>query len=175
MEKFSAYSDKYALVRIHGEFGYGHMDAYISNMVDSYGTKPTIKVTSQIGGETTRDGSDPVYAWAWGMSNDMSVTTVYEMEQMIKVMNKITRRLKAMDDQLGRATTFYEYMARILISSGVEHVFINKEFGGSLVGRELTDLPWFNPTDKKNQGALRDALRMLQDDLVRKFVPSKGE
>ena len=166
------YADTYAVVKIYGDGQYGHMEAFIYNLAKTYGVRPDIRVSCQIGGHGA-DQRRSTYALSRGMSNNYSITSITEMESMLKVMRKIARKLEQIEEELGRAETFAEYMARVLIAAKPSAVFINEKWGGGYWS--LDALPRYSPTDRIDTGAMRSCLRSLEKNLIALYNPKTVE
>ena len=165
--KFNTYDEKYAMVRMCIEHGYGHMTAHIYNLIPGWGCKPTLKVQSQIGGEHEGSCSKP-YAWKWGVAHDFDVLTANEVAAFAKVTGAIDRKLAKMDAELGYPASYSEFMARVLIASGISHVFINPAWGGAY--DTIDHVPRCDIKTGRGRGQMRERLARVERDLIAYFA-----
>ena len=77
---FNQDKSKYALVKVFGEYGYGHFYATIYNLTDRTYGGPQLLVTSQIGTSYDPPLKDQeIYAWRWGAAASHSAVSTWRI------------------------------------------------------------------------------------------------
>jgi hypothetical protein len=171
MKSFSEFSSRHAVIRMYGNNTYGHIDAVIRNLDEGNYRSPSLRVSCQIGpNESDSFGArqrQETYAWHCGIRGSNDAMSLSEMEVGIKYMRRIERKLAQMEAELGAPTLFSDYCARILVASGVNHVFINHDWGGFHVG--LDKLQALELNKRSSRVALLDALQTLEQRLFDQY------
>lgn len=171
MDKFNSNKTPYGFCKVYGDHSYGHMEIIINNAIgDDYWRKPRIRVSCQVGGgsDSSPDQFEKPYAWHHGVEANCDHMSLQDLELSVKFMRAFEKKLAKMNDELGSPETFAEYCARILIASGVDPVFINRQWGGGY--RELTDLPTRYLSHRSERGDLRKDLIDLEAMLCKRYT-----
>lgn len=144
MDEFNSNKTPYGFCKVYGDHSYGHMEIIINNAIgDDYWRKPRIRVSCQVGGGSDSsfpDQFEKPYAWRHGIESNDDHMTLQDLELSVKFMRAFEKKLAKMTEKDGAPGTFAEYCLRVLIASGVDHVFVNQQWGGGYRAL-LTDLP----------------------------------
>ena len=170
MSDFNSYDCPYGYVWIHGTGTYGHMEVTINNLIggSEIFRKPRLKIHCQIGSSDSsyHEQYEKPYAWRYGMEGSEDLMALNELEVSVKFMRSFERKMAKLNDELGWPDSYYEFCARILICSGVDHVFFNPAWGGY---SKLENLPCVRLTERCAKGELRDQLRKLEAIMIAKY------
>ena len=173
---FDQDKSKYAYIKMYGNYGYGHIDTTIYHMTDRMWSAPTLNVTSQLG----MAGRDPepnceIYAWRFGALPYCSdLLCLSDMEDVIKPLRTINKRIEKLADKLGTPRTFQEFLFRVLISSNLDYVIANPNYGGGY-SCKLEDLPRIDMRSAWAVDELRRSLDEMVAQMIAKFYPVKKE
>lgn len=106
-------------------YGYAHMHIDIHLQGKNYLSRPdgVVRVSCQIGGEG--EFSQRPYAENVGYDRRYGDGSLEELEQAVKVMRKIQKKLDELYDQLGQPTCFADFAQRCLLGSGAKWLIAN--------------------------------------------------
>lgn len=143
---------------------YGHLEINLYELL-GFGAG-TIKIGCQTGGSHA-DGLDKVsYAWKCGLQNDYGVLELGTLKQGVSILTKINNQLakqREADYRVGHTmTSFAEYASRILASSGVRTIYINRNINQGY--QKLEDLPALDV--RRNRDLVVEYLAELEQKLI---------
>ena len=169
---FNQDKSRYAFIKIHGNYGYGHLDAHIYNMTDIW-NGPHLVVTSQIGTsyDKPRVGEE-IYGERFGAQGSYDSITLSQMEAIIKPMRKVTKKLEVLSEKMGSPRGYTEYLFRVLVACDLDYVIINPNYGGGYAC-QLEELPRIDMSTPWAKNDLRRDIEKLANDLVGRFYPER--
>lgn len=179
MKTFKDYENPYAMIRIYGDYGYGHMTATVYNVIPEVYRCPKITISCQVGRGNDFSDSDTQfekpYAERWGVEGrDSELLSLEEMEMMIPLLRRIDKRLTKIDTEMGYPRSYAEYMFRILTSMKLNRVCYVETYGGRW-GDKTEDLPHVEMGNSWSNNDLLRQLEKMQADLCGRFKRPIGE
>ena len=179
MKPFKDYESPYAMIRIYGDYGYGHMTATVWNAIPEVYRCPKLVISCQVGHGNDFSGSgaqfEKPYAERWGMEGrDSELVTLEDLELMIPLMRRIDKRLKKLDAEMGYPRSYADYMFRILTSMKLDRVVYIEQYGGRW-GDRAEDLPHVEMGNSWSNNDLLRQLEKMQADLCGRFKRPIGE
>lgn len=112
----------YAYAFMREEHGYGHMMVNIHLTGKNEYSRPdgVVGISCQIGSTYGGDQTRETYCWNYGFDARHGKGSLVELEEAVKVMRKIARKMQQMYDQFGAPKNYADYCQRVLLSAGVK-------------------------------------------------------
>jgi len=145
-DNFDQDKDVYAYIWGEKSGEYSHVYVRVFNLGTDYFDRLKLEITSQGGGDSVckTQATPKLYAFRHGMSgNHSDMMTLREMEQAVKVMRKINKKLGD-GGYVDESNGFARYAIRVLEAAGVKHFFINERFARGFSGSITEALPYTN-------------------------------